>query len=98
MKYDYRTYLKALGARLRELRTERGWRQVDMVRDHGFHTSHYQSLERGDKMSMQTLLRLAEVFDIPVSDLLKPIDSAGKISERAAKTSEKKRPKGKKST
>lgn len=65
---------KKLGSRLRALRKEHGLSQLDMVRQFDFSLSHYQKLERGDlDPRMTTIARLAESFEITMSDLLEGV-------------------------
>ncbi len=71
MKYSYELLLQELGARIKQLRKERGWTQRDMVVQHGFHLSHWQAYESGRQgMSLQSLLRIAEVLGVSHSELL----------------------------
>ena len=60
-----------LGRRCRELRLERGLSQLDMMRRFEFSLSHYQKIERGVlDPRFSTLKRLADAFEISLSDLL----------------------------
>jgi len=60
-----------LGKRCRKLRQERGLSQLDIVRYFDFSLSHYQKVERGDlDPRTSTLVRLAECFDVSLSELL----------------------------
>jgi transcriptional regulator with XRE-family HTH domain len=44
----------------------------DMVVQHGFHLTHWQAFERGNRgISLPSLLRIAEVLGITVCELLK---------------------------
>ncbi len=77
MKYSYDLLLEQLGARIKQLRKERGWTLRDMVVQHGFHLSHWQAFERGNRgMSVPSLLRIAEVFDVTLCELL---DGLGEV-------------------
>lgn len=63
-----------LGRRCRVLRKERGLSQLDMVRHYEFSLSHYQKIERGDlDARLSTLARLAESFNVSLSDLLQDV-------------------------
>ena len=71
MPYCYEEVLQQLGARLKAMRKERGWTLQDMVVKHGFHVTHWQHFEKGDRgMSLPSLLRIADVFGISLSELL----------------------------
>lgn len=61
-----------LGARIREVRQSRGKSQMDMVRQHEWSLSHFQKLERGAlDARFTTLLKVADSFDVTVSELLR---------------------------
>lgn len=82
MKYDHREFLKALGMRVKGFRKQRGWTLRDMIVTHGYHQTAWQRIERGDGMTIPTLLKLCELFEMSVSDLLNglgdaPLDDAG---------------------
>ena len=70
MRYSYESFLTELGARLRRLRLEHGWTLRDMIVTHGFHLAHWQGFEKGKGISVPSLLRLCEVFDISVEQLV----------------------------
>jgi transcriptional regulator with XRE-family HTH domain len=63
-----------LGDRCRALRRRRGLSQMDMVRRFEFSLSHYQKIERGDlDARLSTLKKLAECFDVSLSELLRGV-------------------------
>lgn len=63
---------KDLGDRCRALRKRRRLSQLDVVRQFEFSLSHYQKIERGElDPRFSTLRKLAEVYDVTVSVLLK---------------------------
>ena len=70
LRYDYLQFSKDLGKRVRELRKERGILLRSFVEDHGFHLNQLQRVEAGEGVSLQTVLRLAEVFQIPFEKLV----------------------------
>ena len=70
MRYDYDRFLKELGARVKELRKERGFTHRSLITDYGFHLKHLTRIESGEGVSVPTLLRLAEVFDLPIQTLI----------------------------
>ncbi len=85
MEYSYELLLEQLGARLKELRKERGWTLRDMVVKHGFHLTHWQAFEKGNRgMSLPSLLRVATLFDMPPSKL---IEGLGQINKKASSKS-----------
>ncbi len=70
MHYDCEEFVAALGVRIKTLRQERGWTQIQMVRDFGYYLSHWQNIEAGKKMSLETMLRVANTFDVGLDELL----------------------------
>ncbi len=62
MHYDCEHFVAALANRIKELRMQRGWAQMQMVRDFGYYLSHWQNIESGRKMSLETMLRVANTF------------------------------------
>ena len=73
MHYDYEEFRQTLAARIRALRKAKGWTQMQMTTDFGYHVSFWQSIEAGRKMSLQTMLRVANTFDLTVEELLEGI-------------------------
>ncbi|MBA7570969.1 hypothetical protein ES708_12725 [subsurface metagenome] len=66
---DIETVKKQLGLRLKELRLARGMKQEDLEK-WDFSYRYYGKLERGlVNPTLDTLLRLCEVFEVPLSDL-----------------------------
>ena len=63
-----------LGKRIRQLRNERGWRQIDLAEETGLHENYVSDLEQGRKEAcLRTLQVLAKAFNLTVADLLKTI-------------------------
>jgi len=57
------------------LRTERGWRQIDLAEETGIHEKYVSDLELGRKeICLRTLLTIAKAFDLNLAELLKDID------------------------
>jgi len=63
--------IKALfGEQLRKLRTERGIRQEELARLAGLDRTYISKIERGERnVSLETVSKLAQALDIPVSHL-----------------------------
>ena len=65
----------ALGQRIRQLRTERGWRQIDLAEETGIHENYVSELEMGQKeICLRTLQLVARAFNLRMDELLKGID------------------------
>ena len=65
---NYARLFRALGQRIRTLRTERKLSQEDMY-SYGFSVRHWQMIEAGRPFTMFTLLRICEGFDVPPEQL-----------------------------
>jgi len=64
-------FQKRLGARVRELRTERKYSQEAFADACGLHRTHQSLLERGRlNMKINTLRKVAHVLKISLSELL----------------------------
>ena len=64
-----------LGERIRELRKERGWRQLDLAVHAGINENYVSDLELGNKeICLRTLQTLAHSFGIGISEMTKGLD------------------------
>jgi len=62
------------GEQVRELRRERGWRQLDLAEHAGISENYISDLELGRKeICLRTIDSLAEALDMKISDLMKAI-------------------------
>jgi len=66
-------FFKALGKKIRSLRKKRGHSQEDMI-FHGFSARHWQQIEAGRPITMTTLLRICEVFEVPMAKVVRNLD------------------------
>jgi len=66
---QYTRYFRALGHRIRSYRLERKLTQEDMI-SYGFSVRHWQMVEAGRPITMFTLLRICETFDVPLEELV----------------------------
>jgi transcriptional regulator with XRE-family HTH domain len=63
---------KQLGKRVRALREKKKWSQEDLAHQSGLARSFTGAIERGEKdLRLTTLVKLANTFRIPVSQLFK---------------------------
>lgn len=70
---EERKYLKKVGAKIRAMRVQKGWTLED-VEEHGWNNwTHLQKIEAGKNITLVTLRRVAQLFKIDPSDLLKDI-------------------------
>jgi len=64
-----------LGERIRLLRKEKDWRQIDLAQHSGVHEVHISDLERGTReVGLRTLCALAGALGVKTADLLKGLD------------------------
>jgi len=66
---------KLLGARIRSLRKEKGWRQIDLAQHSGVHEVHISDLERGSReIGLKTMQKIARALEVKMAVLLKGLD------------------------
>lgn len=71
-----------LAERLRELRTQHGWRLKDLADKSQLSVPYLSDLERGrTNPSLDTLQTLAGSYSVSVNDLLAPVDFYGERTE-----------------
>jgi len=58
---------------VRQLRKEHGYSQEDML-SFGFSTRHWQQIEAGRPITVTTLLRICEVFEVSMAKLVRGLD------------------------
>jgi transcriptional regulator with XRE-family HTH domain len=64
------TVAKALGKRVRELRTARAWSQERLAEEAGMHRTYMWGIEQGARNpSLRHLSRLADALGIPLQTL-----------------------------
>ena len=76
---DQAAFFAALGRRIKELRKERGWSLTQMHIRHGYVPSQWQRFEKGKSVTIGSLLKMSEIFDV---DLAVLIDSLGKFPSK----------------
>jgi transcriptional regulator with XRE-family HTH domain len=70
---DQEKFFRALGRRVRELRKRRDLSQEDMI-GFGFSARHWQQIEAGRPITVTTLLRICDVFNVPMDRLVRGLD------------------------
>ena len=64
-------FLRAIGQRIRELRTEKGWSQEGFAHRCGLHRTYISSIEQGQRnLAALNLRRIARAFKMTPSELL----------------------------
>ena len=63
------------------MRQDRGWSLRWMIIKHGFHLAQWQGFEKGRGISVPTLMRLCEVFDLTLEEL---IGGLGRVESSAS--------------
>lgn len=65
---------RALGSRIKALRTKRKWSQEELAARCGFHRSYMGAVERGEKnLTVQTLQVLARTLGISIYELFRGV-------------------------
>jgi len=67
---EHERVFKELGARLKAMRKKQGRSQEDML-SFGFSTRHWQQIEAGRPITLKTLLRICDVFEVTPEKLLR---------------------------
>jgi transcriptional regulator with XRE-family HTH domain len=63
-------FLKAVGARLRAIRLEKGW-TLEEAEEHGWpNWRHLQKIESGKNFTISTLFKISKLYKVSVSELL----------------------------
>ncbi|MGA2965355.1 MAG: helix-turn-helix transcriptional regulator [Terriglobales bacterium] len=61
-----------LGQRIRELRTAKGWRQIDLAEEAGINENYVSDIEIGKKeICLRTMQAVADAFGLTLAELLK---------------------------
>ena len=91
---DYKGFLKAFGEHVKALRKENGWSNYDIRRLHGINDAQWRNYERGGGLKLETLLRIAKVFDKSLVQLLDGLGSVPRetVAAVSAKKAASKRP------
>jgi transcriptional regulator with XRE-family HTH domain len=64
-----------LGKRIRALRKEKGWRQIDLAQHCGVREVHLSYVERGlREVGFNTLVAIAKGLDVKLSDLIRDVE------------------------
>lgn len=62
------------GERIRELRKERGWRQLDLAEQAGISENYVSELELGRKeICLRTIRQIAKAFGIEIDEMMSDI-------------------------
>lgn len=70
LRYNYKAFSAELGRRIRQLRKESGLTLRALIVHHDFHLTQIQRIEKGEGISIPTLLRVSETFQVPVEKLV----------------------------
>ena len=71
---DQGKFFVALGLRIRKMREKNGYSQEDMI-SFGFSARHWQQIEKGRPITLRTLLRICEVFNVPMARVVSGLDT-----------------------
>ena len=67
-------FFRALGDKVRKLRNKRSYTQEDTI-SFGFSARHWQQIEAGRAITVTTLLRICEVFEVTMAQLVRGLDA-----------------------
>lgn len=71
-----------IGAKIRQMRVERGFRRAEMARSIRCHPKSLQNIERGERNPSEVMLhRIANFFGVKVQELLAETKGAGRAEE-----------------
>ena len=70
---DERKFFRGLGARIKALRKGNRYTQEDMI-GLGFSARHWQQIEAGRPITLRTLLKICDTFDVQAAGLLAGLD------------------------
>ena len=66
--------VKALGKRIRQLRSEKGWSQERLAEEAGMHRTYMWGIEQGMRNpSVRHLIKLADALGLSVKDLFEDV-------------------------
>lgn len=84
--------LRALGQRIRELRTERGYSQEGFADQCGVHRTFMGTVERGESnLSFQNIVRVASNLGVTLSFLFNDLESTMQARDAKPSSTPKKR-------
>lgn len=73
MMKSEKEFLKKLGLRIREIRTEKGW-TLEQVEEKGFPSwRHFQKIEAGKNCTIVTLHRICKVLHVSMAEIFEKI-------------------------
>ena len=70
----YQKFFAELGRKIRKLRERDAYSQEDMM-SYGWSLNHWQQIEAGRPITVTTLLRICEVFGVPMHVLVRDLDT-----------------------
>lgn len=70
---NQKKFFLLFGKRIRELRRKQGHTQEDMI-SFGFSARHWQQIEAGRPITVSTLLRICQVFNVSAERLVHGLD------------------------
>lgn len=74
MTNEEKAFIGAIGERVRLLRLERGWTQLELGARCGMDATQIRRIEKGQNPTALTLYRIAQALKIEVRELLQVVD------------------------
>src|SRR5712691_133979 len=89
---ELQTFRKALGGRIRDLRTLKGWSQEEFAAKAHVHRTFAGSLERGEKnCSFHALVLIAQCFGMTLSEMFAGLEAGESSASNTAEQSRQRR-------
>ncbi len=77
---EFRAFLKALGARIREVRKGKNLDMRHIMITSGYYDAQWRKYETGGSLNVQSLLKIALTLDVPLSELFDGLGQWPKLS------------------
>jgi transcriptional regulator with XRE-family HTH domain len=92
---EYRSFLQALGARIKQIRKEKNLRLIDIMIRTGYYDAQWRKYEAGGSLNLGSLMKVALALDVSLTTLLDGLAEWPKMSVEEIQQAQSIRPKGK---
>ena len=77
---EYRSFLQALGARIKQIRKEKNLRLIDIMIRTGYYDAQWRKYESGGSLNVGSLMKVALALDVSLTTLLDGLAEWPKMS------------------